>query len=97
MTIREALLSMGYSESKPGQWIKPVGYQAFHYHEGRNEWIDWFTANDTGKPMVYTSGTFKEDTKHYGSYLRQLKELECWARTDMYCTDSQFELAGIDL
>ncbi len=97
MTIREALLSMGYKEIQSGQWMKPVGYQALYYHEGRNEWRNFFKSVG-GDVLTYESKKLNDDTGYFGSYVKQLKELECFTRTDMYVNgNSAFELGGIDL
>lgn len=98
MTIREALLAMGYREAKPGQWIKPIGYQALSYHEGRNEWANWFLSGK-GKIECWEIKKFKltEEDGFY-EYLRQLKDFECWTRVDLFIYgQSTFELSGIDL
>ena len=48
LTIRESLLAMGYSERKPGYWLKPIGYQMLTYNEVKNELCSWFVdATDT--------------------------------------------------
>ena len=97
MTIREALLSMGYKEQKPGQWLKPIGYQCLHYHEGRNMWTNYFKSV-SGEVMSYELKQLNDDTGRFGSYVKQLKEWECFTRTDMWVNgNSEFELGGIDL
>ncbi len=97
MTIREALLSMGYSECKPGRWLKPIGYQCFSFQEEMNRWENWFT-DVTGKISLWDSKHFEHELERFGSYLNQLKYFECWTRTDMYGNSrSEFHLRGIDL
>lgn len=97
MTIREALLIMGYSEAKPGHWMKPIGYQLFAYREDKNEWANYFKSAQN-KIEYWNTSSFQSDEKRFGSYLEQLKGFECWTRTDI-CTNSnsQFELSAIDL
>lgn len=97
MTIRQALLMMGYREEKSGCWMKPIGYQLFTYREDKNEWANYFkSAQD--KIECWNTSSFKNDEKQFGSYLAQLKGFECWTRTDI-CTNSnsQFELSTINL
>jgi hypothetical protein len=91
MNRREALLAMGYHESKPGFWNKPIGYQSFSYLESRNIWTNVFTSLP-GKVSVWESKSFSDD----GSALSQLKEWECWTRTDVSTrTDSSFEIVNL--
>jgi hypothetical protein len=91
--IREALLAMGYTERKEGHWLKPVGYQCFSYHEDKNEWANWFL-DGQGKIAVWETKQFKEPGPRHGSHLGQLKEWECWTRTDLYVHgQSKFEMA----
>lgn len=97
MTIREALISMGYREVKSGHWVKPVGYVALSYHEGKNEWTNYFRSAQ-GEILRWETKPLESDQDRYGTYLHQLKSLECWTRTDFYINaDSAFELSAIDL
>jgi hypothetical protein len=97
MTIREALLAMGYRECKSGYWLKPIGYQLFSYHEGKNEWANWLRVL-SGEIDSYDRKSFQHDEVQFGTYLRQLKEFECWTATDKYVDGrSQFELGAIDI
>lgn len=97
MTIREALILMGYREVKAGHWLKPVGFVAFSYHEGKNEWANWFFSAQ-GKIECWETKRLESDEKQYGTYLQQLKNIECWTRTDFYIHgNSAFELSAIDI
>ena len=97
MTIREALISMGYQERKPGHWLKPIGFQCFSYHEGKNEWANWYLdGND--KIGCWETSSLSLDIERSGDFLAQLKSIECWTRTDVYIHGaSQFHLSAIDL
>jgi len=99
MTIREALLAMGYQERKPGHWLKPIGFQCFSYHEARNAWENWFNAADGSGVALYGRKSLKSDEAKFGPYLDQLKHIECWTRTDIYpdSRGSHFELSAFDL
>ena len=98
MTIREALLAMGYSEQAPGKWLKPVGYQCFSYNEAKNEWVNWFKALDTKQPTRYETKMFYDDEQRHGTYLDQLKYFECWTKHAMHVDgSSRFELQAFDL
>lgn len=93
MTKREVLMALGYNESKPGFWIKPIGYQCFYYIESKNRWVNVFKSVQ-GKIENWESKQFSDDTNS-GSYLDQLKGWECWTRTDIASrTDSSFEIAN---
>jgi hypothetical protein len=95
MTIREALLAMGYSERKPGHWMKPLGFQCFSYHEDKNEWANWFKSYDQDEIMVFETEKFKHDLYNWGSYLSQLKHIESYTKKD-FSNPSNFELSAID-
>lgn len=85
---------MGYHESKPGFWIKPIGYQCFSYLESENKWVNVFKSLP-GKVSTWESKKFSDDEVQSGSYLDQLKGWECWTRTDIAArTDSSFEIAN---
>lgn len=93
--LREALHSMGYRERVAGVWLKPVAFQCFSFHEGKNEWTCWFKSVQ-GKVERWETKQVHEDVTRFGSYLRQLKEAECWTRTDVYSNvDSEFELEDV--
>jgi hypothetical protein len=97
MTIREALLAMGYQEKIPGHWLKPIGYQCFSYHEGKGMWANMFRSM-SGAVCCYTTSNLSRDIDHFGSYLKQLKDLECFTRTDMYVDGkSEFQLEAFDI
>lgn len=97
MTIREALLAMGYTERAEKRWIKPIGYQCFSYEETRNEWSNWFLAADDTIGL-YETKHFNDDQKEHGDYLTQLKEWECWTKQGMYVYGkSRFEMNIPDL
>lgn len=95
MTIREALISMGYRECKPGKWLKPIGYQLFTYHEGKGEWANWFMSAQ-GQISCWETKRFSEDKDF--PHVDQLKYFECWTRTNIQINgDSKFHLEAIDL
>lgn len=95
MTIREALIAMGYQERKPGHWLKPIGCQVFSYHEDKGEWVNWFKSG-LGQVERWETKRFVDDQN--SPYLKQLKEFECWSRTDMFiCGDSEFHFSAIDI
>ena len=94
MSIRLALIAMGYTEVKPDYWCKPIAFQMFSY--AHDEWQCWFKPADGGKPSLMERKKFA-DEQISGSYLRQLKEFEQWSKKDVYTTDSHFELMAIDL
>lgn len=92
MTMREALLAMGYREQEAGKWLKPFGYQLFGYYEPKLRWTNWLKGAN-GKILVYESHVYTS-----GEPLKVLKEWETFTRTDMYCNgDSEFHLTGFDL
>lgn len=94
MTIREALISMGYRECKPGKWLKPIGYQLFTYYEGKGEWANWFMSAQ-GQISCWQIQRFAE---HDSDFVAQLKDFECWTRTDIQVNgDSEFHLEAIGL
>lgn len=95
MTIREALIAMGYTEARPGKWVKPIAFQAFTYLESKGEWVCWFKPAN-GDPVARMEvKTFGAESVS-GDYIRQLKEFEQWTKHDVY-THSHFELGAIDL
>jgi len=102
ISIREALIAMSYTEVRPGEWVKPVAFQAFIYVERKGEWINWFKSA-TGDLSKWKTKQFQSNVGYYGSYLQQLKSFECWTRTDLYThhdsgvEESHFELGAIDL
>lgn len=96
MTIREALLSMGYKEVSPKHWLKPIGHQVFSYYEDENEWRNRFKRAD-GRIGVWDKHHFSKNEGD-SSFLHQLKSFECCSRLDMSVnSDSQFELPVLDL
>lgn len=97
MTLREALLAMGYTEKKPGIWLKPVGYQLFQFKEEGLMWVNWFKALN-GEVAMWQKKILSPDEKQKGTYLKQLKEVECFTRTDVYVNgSSEFEIGGVDV
>jgi hypothetical protein len=97
MTIREALLGMGYKELKSGCWIKPFGFACLSYVEAKNEWKNSFKDMQGGIGCWETK-SFHDDPKKHGGYLAQLKHFECWTKTDFVGNaDSSFQLMAIDL
>lgn len=97
MTIREALLAMGYQERFPQKWLKPIGFQCFSYDETRNEWSNWFL--DTENVIsLWESGSFELDQERGGCFLKQLKNMECWTRCGIHVHGhSHFEMNIPDL
>lgn len=90
--IRQALLSMGYSERTPGCWLKPIGYQCFSYHEGKNEWTNWFRSMQ-GIVERWETKNIPVDAASVAELIIFIKEFECWSRTNMYVNGtSHFEL-----
>ncbi len=97
MTLREALIALGYTEAEPGKWLKPIGYMLFSVEEGRpdhkDRWSNWFKAL-SGEISLW------EDAYLYSEreYLNQIKLLEAYTRVDV-CTESrsEFHLKSIDL
>lgn len=81
MTIREALLAMGYQELKPGRWLKPVGWHAFAYDENVNKWVN-VCRLATGEIGIYEDTSFRDEDEA-GSPIRQLKNWEAFARTNV--------------
>jgi hypothetical protein len=52
--IRLALIALGYQESKPTCWTKPVGYHLLTFEEERGEtgeWTNWFRGCDKDGTM----------------------------------------------
>lgn len=96
MTVREALLSLGYAERKPGMWLKPIGFQCFSFHEETGTWFNWFAHATTGEILLWETKKFQDERA--GPSLYQLKNWECFTRTSMFGNgDSHFELAVFDL
>ncbi len=94
-TLREALLAMAYKEVKPKIWMKPTGFQCFTVHEDRTEWTNYFISAEKDLE-IWDRQPLKENVTS-GSYLFQLKNLECFTRTDIYIHgDSNFELFAVD-
>ena len=95
MTVREALLAMGYRESKPGHWLKPIGFQCFSYHEAKQEWANWFRSAN-GVVECWETKSLKDDGSE--TALQRLKGFECWTRCDISADcNSQFQLSAIDM
>lgn len=93
MTIRESLISMGYRESAPGKWLKPIGYQLFCFNEATNKWRNYFT-DIKGEICLWEKHTLTD--KYDPLFL--LKEWETWTRHDLYCKGgSQLHLSAIDI
>jgi len=88
MTIRDALVAMGYRERAPGIWLKPIGFQAFGYSENHGCWYNWFVSAD-GKVSLWDSKKFDSNYP-----LEDLKAAEAYTRTDFHfhCDLSSFEL-----
>jgi len=78
MTIREALLAMGYQEAQPGRWMKPVGWHTFAYDEETLTWVNVCRLGD-GEVGVYEKHTFIEKE----TPLRQLKDWEAYTRVNV--------------
>ncbi len=96
-TIRQALLAMGYREELPGQWLKPVGWHAFSYHEKNNVWTNHFMTGK-GKPGCWERQSFQADIEHYGDNLYQLKCFEANTRISVMAGyESRFELNAVDI
>ncbi len=96
LTVRQALQAMGYREMKPGTWGKPVGFVLFTFEEDTNTLTNWFRAV-TGEVMVYNANKLTPDAvERYGSPLYQIKEFECFARTDVSGVNSQFEFMTLE-
>lgn len=94
MTIREALLSMGYREEKPGVWLKPIGFQLFVFKESSNRWYNYFS-DIKGEICLWESHAVDPSIK---DYLFQVKDWETWTKTDLYVNaKSQFHLSTLDL
>lgn len=98
-TKREALIAMGYREVKPGQWLKPIGYQSFGFNEKTSEWVNVFK-DAQGNVSVFQSHKLNDDNSL--SYVETLKKFECYTRTDIDTgfetgVPSSFELSAIDL
>jgi hypothetical protein len=96
MTLREALLAMGYREvaapGGPDRWLKPVGYHLFVVVEATRTWTNVFV-DGHGKISVYASQALPER-----DYLAMLKEAEAYTRINIDAsTRSHFELTAIDL
>jgi hypothetical protein len=97
LSLRETLLAMGYYETKPTKWLKPVGFHAFSYDEENNKWINWFV-DKAGTLSLWESNKFNHNLEAGGSYLFQLKHFEAFTRTDVYSSKtSAFELMSVDL
>lgn len=98
MTIREALLAMGYREQRSGKWFKPIGYQCFMYDEVNDTLINYFKGAD-GKIHTWNSNKLrhKDDPPDYDDYLDRIKLFECYTRTDIHATNSNFEFLAIDI
>lgn len=92
---------MGYSEVRDRRWLKPIGFQLFEYNEETNTWTNWFKGEPGttgGKLMVWETKKLEDNTEHFGSYLHQLKHIECYTRTGMQVdgVTSEFELPVIE-
>lgn len=79
ITLRAALISMGYREVRAGKWIKPVGYQAFVVNEETRVWSNVFKAK-TEEILVWERHKIEPNEDP----LVALKERETWTRTDIY-------------
>lgn len=90
MTIREALLALGYREKKTGKWLKPIGYMCFSYDERTKCWFNCFKAPTANEIRVYDEQRLVE-----GDPLKQLKEWECNTRIEI-SNESSFEFAAFD-
>ena len=95
MTLREALLAMGYHEAEPQKWLKPIGYQVFSFNEKLGRWGCWFLGQD-GKILCWNTEDIKPED-FAGDFLHQLKHFECYTRTDVGGgnPNSHFELGGL--
>lgn len=98
MTLREALIAMGYREARPGKWTKPVGYHLFTFSEERNEWVNWYLPGNSEDPAPYDTDEANHDLKEAGDYVRQIKEWEAWTRINVQVSQrAHFEGRGLDL
>ncbi len=100
MTLRESLIALGYTESEPGRWLKPIGYMLFTVEEGRpdhkDRWSNWF--KDLHGKVSLFEDAYLYPYPEKGDYLNQIKILEAYTRVDV-CTESrsEFHLKAIDL
>lgn len=93
MTIREALIAMGYKEVAARKWMKPMGYQLFSYNEDNNNWTNWFTSV---KDEIVAWDSHSFDSQY--NPLSQIKDWESYTRHDLVCnSNSTFELRAIDI
>ena len=92
MTLREALLAMGYTEAKPGRWLKPVGYHLFTFDEAKRTWRNYFKGG-TGEIMIWESRELPEDNA-----LSRIKEAEAYTKINVEKSiNSSFELQALDV
>lgn len=97
MTIREALISMGYREEAPGKWLKPIGYQLFSFNEATNQWCNYFT-DIKGEICLWEKHTLNDALNKKYDPLFLLKDWETWTKHDLYVNGkSQFHLSAIDI
>lgn len=95
MSVREVLISMGYREEQPGHWLKPIGYVLFSYHEGHEEWANWF------RDVKGVLGAYERKPLPMrmsdADFLSQLKTCEAYTRTDVGGGGSEFQLSALDI
>jgi hypothetical protein len=89
VSIRGALLAMGYHELEPGKWLKPIGYQAFTFCESKSEWANWFISEE-GKIALWDARNIDPSSD---CILGTLRSWECFTRKDFhYYGEFSFEL-----
>lgn len=83
--LRCALRGLGYREADVKVWLKPIAYQAFRFDEDELRWTNIFK-DAQGEICIYQQEILKPQDIG-GPWLRQIKSLECFTRTDL-CPES---------
>ena len=97
MTLREALLAMGYRETRSRQWLKPVGFACFVYSEDRAVWYNYVLGADDGSVVHWNSETFRPVEENNGDFLYQLKYFESTTKVGSGSPRSHFEIGALDV
>lgn len=82
--MKKDILSMGYREITENHWAKPVGYSLYvvSFIDNQYKFINYFVGIDD-HIYVYESKVIED--------LRELKQVESWAKQVNNGVDSQFQ------
>lgn len=96
MTVRDALLSMGYREREPGKWLKPIGFHCFTYSEERKELANWFKHVSEDKILCWERKRYEAED-HEEDFFVFLMEWEAYSNiiSGSPCPDFRLQIPDL--